>query len=271
MLGGAYHNGTLLKDGNTYLNDWICTDGGDGIRGFVNFGNPRMAYSDYGGKILSGDRTIDISSFSLEKKPNASYIIGESSQMEFDPRCFNWNYIGKDTTLWLSKNNGASYTAIHHFDDKVTSVEVAWSNPDVIYVATWESWWGTKRIFKTSNAGINWVEITPTNINGQPWIPYDITISSYDENTLWIARCSMYGGVQDARGYEVFKSTNGGQNWINWTTPTLDDINVTNIEHQRGSNGGVYIGTRDAVYYRNNNMNDWDIYDNNLPKSKRAF
>jgi photosystem II stability/assembly factor-like uncharacterized protein len=253
MLGGAYHNGTLLKDGNTYLNDWICTDGGDGIRGFVNFGNPRMAYSDYGGKILSGDRTIDISSFSLEKKPNASYIIGESSQMEFDPRCFNWNYIGKDTTLWLSKNNGASYTAIHHFDDKVTSVEVAWSNPDVIYVATWESWWGTKRIFKTSNAGINWVEITPTNINGQPWIPYDITISSYDENTLWIARCSMYGGVQDARGYEVLKSTNGGQNWINWTTPTLNDINVTNIEHQRGSNGGVYIGTRDAVYYRNNN------------------
>jgi len=267
MLGGAYHNGTLLKDGNTYLNDWICTDGGDGIRGFVNFGNPRMAYSDYGGKILSGDRTIDISSFSLEKKPNASYIIGESSQMEFDPRCFNWNYIGKDTTLWLSKNNGASYTAIHHFDDKVTSVEVAWSNPDVIYVATWESWWGTKRIFRTSNAGINWVEITPTNINGQPWIPYDITISSNDENTLWIARCSMYGGVQDARGYEVFKSTNGGQNWINWTTPTLDNINVTNIEHQRGSNGGVYIGTRDAVYYRNNNMNDWDIYDNNLPKS----
>ena len=34
---------------------------GDGIRGFVNFGNPRIAYSDYGGKILSGDRTKDIS------------------------------------------------------------------------------------------------------------------------------------------------------------------------------------------------------------------
>jgi photosystem II stability/assembly factor-like uncharacterized protein len=267
MLGGTYHNGTMLKDGNTYLNDWLCTDGGDGIRGFVNFGNPRIAYSDYGGKVLSGDRTIGISTFSLDKRPNASYIIGESSQMEFDPRCYNWNYIGEDSTLWVSKNNASSYTPIYHFDDKVTSVEIAWSNPDVIYVATWESWWGTKRIYRTGDGGQNWFEITPTNINGQDWIPYDITISSDDENTLWIARCSMYGGVQDAQGYEVFKSIDGGQNWINWSTPTLDNINATNIEHQRGSNGGVYLGTRDAVYYRNNNMNDWNIFDNNLPKS----
>jgi len=267
MLGGAYHNGTLLKDNNTYINDWICTDGGDGIRGFVNFGNPRIAYSDYGGKTLSGDRTVNISSLPLDKKPNASYIIGESSQMEFDPRCHNWSYIGNDTSLWLSKNNGASYSVIHHFNEKVTAVEVAWSNPDVIYVATWESWWGDKKIYRTNDAGQTWTDITPTNINGQAWIPYDITISSYDENTLWIARCSMYGGVQDAQGYEVFKSISGGQNWINWSTPALDNINATNIEHQRGSNGGIYLGTRDAVYYRNNSMNDWDIYDNNLPKS----
>ncbi len=266
MLGGTYHNGTLLKDGSTYINNWLCTDGGDGIRGFVNFGNPRMAYSDYGGKLLSGDRTIPIATFSVNKKPNASYIIGESSQMEFDPRCFNWYYIGNDSTLWLSKNNGSSFEFIHHFDDKVTSVEVSWSNPDVIYVATWESWWGAKKIWKTDNAGLNWTEITPTNINGQAWIPYDITISSNDENTLWIARTSMYGGVQDAQGYEVFKSVDGGQNWINWSTPTLDNINATNIEHQRGSNGGVYLGTRSNVYYRNNNMSDWEIYDNNLPK-----
>ncbi len=267
MLGGAYHNGTLLKDNNTYINDWICTDGGDGIRGFVNFGNPRIAYSDYGGKTLSGDRTVNIASLPLDKKPNASYIIGESSQMEFDPRCHNWSYIGNDTSLWLSKNNGASYSAVHHFNEKITAVEVAWSNPDVIYVATWESWWGNKKIYRTNDAGQTWVDITPTNISGQAWIPYDITISSYDENTLWIARCSMYGGVQDAQGEEVFKSISGGQNWINWSTPALDNINATNIEHQRGSNGGVYLGTRDAVYYRNNSMNDWDIYDNNLPKS----
>tara|TARA_B110000196_G_scaffold88330_1_gene76640 strand:+ start:309 stop:3716 length:3408 start_codon:yes stop_codon:yes gene_type:complete len=267
MLGGTYHNGTLLKDGSTYINDWICTDGGDGIRGFVNFGNPRIAYSDYGGKILSGDRTVAISTFSLSKKPNASYIIGESSQMEFDPKCYNWNYIGNDTTLWLSKNNGASYSAVHHFDEKVTAVEVAWSNPDVIYVATWLSWWGDKKIWRTDDAGKTWTDITPNTTiqNGSMWRPFDITVSSSDENTLWIARCTQSGNYSFIDGYKVFKSTDGGQNWTNLSTPTLDGHKPTNIEHQRGSNGGVYLGTRTTVFYKNDSMPDWIIYDNNLP------
>ena len=66
-------------------------------------------------------------------------------------------------------------------------------------------------------------------------------------------------------GYKVFKS-DGGQNWINLTTPILDGQYMTNIEHQRGSNGGVYLGTRTSVFYRNDNMTDWEIY-NNLPKT----
>ncbi|MDG2138574.1 MAG: PKD domain-containing protein [Flavobacteriales bacterium] len=264
MLGGTYHNGTLLKDNNTYINDWICTDGGDNVRGFVNFGNPRIAYSDYGGKILSGDRNVPISSFSIEKNPNSSYIIGQSSQIEFDPRCYNWMYSGNDTTLWLSKNNGASFEAIHHFDANVTSVEVAWSNPDFIYVATYPGWWDKKHLYKSEDAGKTWVEITP-NVSDD-WITYDITVSSYDENTIWISRNSMYGSYPNFNGEKVYKSINGGVNWNNLTTAFLDDVFPTNIEHQRGSNGGVYLGTRNSVYYRNNAMTDWVIYDNNLPK-----
>ena len=264
MLGGTYHNGTLLKDNNTYINDWLCTDGGDNYRGFVNFGNPRIAYSDYGGKNLSGDRNIPIASFSIEKKPNASYIIGQSSQIEFDPRCYNWMYSGNDTTLWLSKNNGASFEAVYHFNANVASVEVAWSNPDFMYVSTYPGWWDKKYLYKSEDAGQSWIDITPTL--SDEWITYDITISSNDENTIWISRNSMYGSYPNYDGEKVYKSTDGGMNWVNLTTNTLDDVFPTNIEHQRGSDGGVYLGTRDAVYYRNNTMPDWVIYDNNLPK-----
>ncbi|MBK8081981.1 MAG: hypothetical protein IPK25_17940 [Saprospiraceae bacterium] len=29
MLGGAYHNGTMLREESVYINNWLCTDGGD--------------------------------------------------------------------------------------------------------------------------------------------------------------------------------------------------------------------------------------------------
>ena len=67
MLGGTYHNGTLLKDNNTYLTDWICTDGGDNVRGFVNFGNPRIAYSDYGERFFQETEILQLQIFLLTK------------------------------------------------------------------------------------------------------------------------------------------------------------------------------------------------------------
>ena len=96
-------------------------------------------------------------------------------------------------------------------------------------------------------------------------IPYDLTVSSENAEYIWMVRTSMYGTPSDGQGYDVFKSTNGGNTWINWTTPTLNSENITNIEHHRGSNGGVYIGTRQAVYYRDNTMSDWVLYNSNLP------
>lgn len=34
---------------------------------------------------------------------------------------------------------------------------------------------------------------------------------------------------------------------------------------QEGTNEGIYIGTRNAVYYRNANMSDWELYNTGLP------
>ena len=74
-----------------------------------------------------------------------------------------------------------------------------------------------------------------------------------------VVRCPQSGNYNANDGYKVFKSLDGGQNWINLTTPILDGQYMTNIEHQRGSNGGVYLGTRTSVFYRNDNMTDWEI------------
>ena len=74
---------------------------------------------------------------------------------------------GKRYLSWLSKNNGKNFEAIHHFNEKVTSIEVAWSNPDVIYVATWSDWWGNKKIYRTNDAGVNWKDQKKTSVSGR--------------------------------------------------------------------------------------------------------
>lgn len=267
MLGGTYHNGTMIKDNEVYDGGWLCAEGGDNYRGFVNFADDRKVYTDNGGRILPGDRTQSLGSFTMDKNPNASYTVGESSNLEFDPRSPNILYIGNGTTLYKSMDGGSSTNALHDFGEKVTSVEVAWTNPDYIYVCTYAGWWDTKKIYRSTNAGQSWVNITPSTstINNQAWIPYDITVSSENANHIWMVRTSMYGTPSDGQGYDVFKSTNGGNTWTNLSTPTIYAENITNIEHQRGSNGGVYIGTRQAVYYRDNTMSDWVLYNNNLP------
>ncbi|MCB9235407.1 MAG: T9SS type A sorting domain-containing protein [Bacteroidia bacterium] len=270
MLGGTYHNGTLLKDGNTYLNGWICTQGGDNYRGFVNFGDSRTVYHDGGGKILPGDRTIAIAGFPFNHQPNATYTTGASSQIEFDPRCYNMLYSGEGTSLWRSFDNGSSYELVKDFGENVTSVEVSWADPDRIYVATYKGWWDTKRLWRTTDQGTNWTEITPSStiLNGNTWVPYDITVDAKNADKLWIARTSQYGNSPGGlAGYEVFKSTDGGSTWINWSSPSLAGEYPSCIEHHRGTNGGVYLGTRRAVWYRNDNMSAWALFNNNLPVS----
>jgi PKD repeat protein/photosystem II stability/assembly factor-like uncharacterized protein len=267
MLGGTYHNGTLLKDGNTYINGWISTGGGDNVLGHVNFGDDRKAVHDYGGKILSGDRTQPITNFQFDSLPSVTYITGASSEIVNDPRCYNIAYIGNGTGLYKTTDFGTTFQLVHSFGGQVAAIEVAWSDPDVMYISTYPGWWSTKEIWRTNDGGITWTDITPTNaqITNEDWVPYDLAVSSTDANTVWMARTSQYNGYPDMDGYNVFKSSNGGTTWNTYSTPTLDGESIVNIVHHRGTNGGVYIGTRRAVYYRNSSLTDWQLFNNNLP------
>jgi hypothetical protein len=124
MLGGTYHNGTLLKDNNVYTNGWVSTDGGDGMRGFVHPQYDRRALSDYGYKTLSGDRNVANGNSGLGKQPNASYITGQSSDLVWHPNLVNTAYLGNGTSLWRTDDNGTSFVEVHNFGEAVTSIEV---------------------------------------------------------------------------------------------------------------------------------------------------
>ncbi len=266
MLGGTYHNGTLLQDGNTYLNGWLSTAGGDNIRGFTNFGDRNTCYHDQGTVTLSGDRTVDLQVTSFPQLPNASYIIGESSDMRFHPRCHNIVWTGVDTELWKTDNSGAGASLVYDFGEKVTSIEVGWDNVDIMYVCTWGSFWGAdKKIWRSADAGASWTEITPPLAGN--WYPWDIVVSSTNDNELWALRVRHTTGDPATNGEMVYYTNDGGSNWTNVSGSAMDGEFPSNIVHQRGTDGGVYVGTRRAVYYKNNTMADWALFNNDLPVS----
>jgi PKD repeat protein len=145
-------------------------------------------------------------------------------------------------------------------------MDLCFTDPNVMYAATFPGWWDAKHLYRTTDGGENWTEITPPEamLNGSLWVPFDIAVSALDPDVLWIVRTSMYGGT-NLNGSVVFYSDDGGVTWTNYTSNLPTSEACTSISHHWGSDGGVYIGTRRAVYYRNNTMSEWQLYSTGLP------
>ncbi len=261
LVGGTYHNGTLLKDHNVYENGWVSTGGGDNTLGKVNYADERKVYYDWGEKHLSGDRMVNL----FDLPFNADLW---DAPFAFDPRSYNRIFVGQDDQLWVTEDDGLSFESLYTFEANIEVIEVAWSNPDVMYVTLYPGWWETKKIYRTNDGGTTWTDVTPSSaeLGGDEWVRYDITISDNDPNKVWITRNNPYGGTA-LDGKQIYVSSNGGNSWITYSTSMLDGETITNVVYQRGSNDGIYIGTRRSVYYRNATMGDWAIFNTELPSS----
>jgi PKD repeat protein/photosystem II stability/assembly factor-like uncharacterized protein len=269
MLGGAYHNGTLIKDGNTYLNGWLCADGGDGVGGFVNPGYDRQVYSWFNIKNMPGNRTVNAPTRAYYHQPNSTYITGQSSDLLFHPNYYGTWYSGSGTKLFLTRDNGFTFEEVYNFGVSVAAMDISLTDPNVLYACTFPGWWDIKRIYRSDDAGESWTEITPPegilNNPGDDWVPYDIAVSPTDPMEVYIVRTSMYGDYPSMNGFLVYKSTNGGATWTNITGTGLNGEWPTCMAYQRGTNDRLYVGTRRTVFHKNSASTTWTNYNAGLP------
>ena len=276
MVGGTYHNGTLIRNGDLYhygaplegaasdtSGGWLAELAGDNYRGFVNPGDPTVGYSDNGAFGYTEDRFERISGLAFDdsKVPNASYWFGEVGNFEWDPTCYNRFYSPVGSELWRTDNGGVTWELVHDFlGDKIISVKIPPTSPNTIYVSHKYNG-GNWRIHKSIDFGVTWENITLTNAesdyNGDRAIYLDTDGTNPDR--LY----AILLGTQD--GYQVFESQDAGETWQNLTTATLNDEHVISIAHQRGTEGGLYLGTTRAVYYRDDSMTDWELFNSGLP------
>jgi PKD repeat protein len=177
-------------------------------------------------------------------------------------------YVGLENKVYKSTNGGLSFDVIYTFpsvDGIIYEMEISRSNPDVIYCVYNEDggYWDPCKVWKSEDGGVTWNQTIsdPSGNNRR----FRISVHPEDENNIWLCTAR---GVND---HLVFNSINGGDSWINKTTSTLDDKNVSDIMYQGGTNDIVYITTQNGVLYWDANSNDWIEYSTDLPLIAKSF
>lgn len=264
MLGGAYHNGTLIRNGNVYESEWACMDGGDGVGGAVNPFFENQVYSNYNIKTMPDDRTTAPATRNYAREPSWTYVSGRFSQIEFAGDNYNVHYFGDGSGLYKTEDDNKTVTLLYDFGEEVGDVEVSWTDPAVMYVATFPGHWTAKKIYRSTDGGSTWSNITPAATAGSG-VPYDIEVSYEDPDLIWAARIGRNSGTSN----QVLRSTNGGSSWSDITSNVLNGEVLTNIITQRGANDHLYLGTTRTVYHSSGGSG-WQLFADGLPASARS-
>jgi photosystem II stability/assembly factor-like uncharacterized protein len=260
LVGGLYHNGNLAYHENYGTGNFLELGGGEAPTGYVNPGNNRKTYfSDIAGKILPINLNNPIANAAFGMSPNESYWAAESSEMEFHPNCYSIAYIGKDNSIWKTTDAGASFNLLYTFgtntNNQVKYIEVSSNNPNVIYLNQQPSSGSNGMLWKTNDGGLSWVQLNKPSGNSRRML---LTLNPQNENELWLSY------PDGSNGFKVYRTINSGQSWENLTSSILNNESVQAITSIAGTDGGIYIATNRAVYYRNN-QNQFQLDNSGLP------
>ena len=248
LVGGLYHNGNLAYHENYGNGNFLELGGGEAPTGYVNPGENRKTYfSDIAGKIIPLNLTDPIANSAFGMAPNESYWAAESSEMVFHPNCYSIAFIGKDNAIWKTTDAGASFNLLYEFgtntNSQVKYIEVSSSNPNVIYLNQQPASGSNGTLWKTSDGGLTWTQLNKPAGNSRRML---LSLNPQNENELWIAY------PDGANGFKVYRTANSGQSWENLTSSIFNNESVQALNNIAGTDGGIYVATNRAIYYRNN-------------------
>jgi PKD repeat protein len=261
--GFEWYNGTGADQGNTDVNPlddrYIYSQGYSNYRYFrtglhtlINESN----YLDLGGIYAYFN--------SMEFHPNYYYSMITHHAGQYpagNPNLATWK-----NSLIKTEDNGNSIAIVKTFTNQVFREKICMTNPNYMYVIEGLT---TNKLWRTTDGGATWTNITPSVVASNYMTNMsDIAVSDVDPNQVWIT----YSGVQSScKVLKTNNATSGTPTWTNLTQPILTTNPNTKIIFQRGSDGGVYVGNKSGIYYRNNTMANWVMLGNGLPQADIRF
>ena len=165
--------------------------------------------------------------------------------------CYADVFLGlRSTSSWGSVFKWSQLSAGALGPVPCSAMKVAPSNAQIVYVAK------PNALFR--GVGLSWQQVT------WPWSSHSVTITDVSVSGTNPDRVAitLSGYRSDAK---VFLSSDGGNSWNNLTA-NLPNIAANAILFENGAKNGIYLGTDIGVFYRNDDMVDWALMGDNLPR-----
>lgn len=241
---------------------------GDAYNAVIDYQNPdKMYVASQGTLAVSTDGGNTYTYRQLINLQNQNELVGRNYALTMHPTNPNLLYIGLEN-VWTYDVTANQFTKISSFQVAnakryaLSSIAVSPSDPNVIYAARGNPQWGDqdkRRLFRTTDGGADWKDITPVN----NWIQYtgisDIAVNPDNHKEIWISLHRNHNGIK------VLHSPDGGQNWTN-ISAGLPNLPVNCIRYFKYTGlEGLVVGTDAGVYIRTTAMTQWEQLGNNLP------
>lgn len=250
VICGLQDNGTK----ELYNNIWYDQTGGDGMECIIDYTDANIQYGTYVegeiSKTTDGWATKNI----IVQNNGTAGTVDESGEWVtpyiMHPTDHNTLLVGK-SQVYETTDGGDNWSQLGIISGitsgKILSLAYAPSNTNTIYAAS------AYEIFRTTDGGANWDLVATFTTK----ITY-IAVDPVNSQRLWTTQ----SGYVD--GDKVWYSANGGDNWTN-VSGTLPNLPVNCIVYENGTNDRLYVGTDVGVYYKDNSMSDWELFNNGLP------
>jgi photosystem II stability/assembly factor-like uncharacterized protein len=177
----------------------------------------------------------------------------DSSFYYIDFAC--WHFTGKKWENLTASLEGTPY--------KMLGMDVNLTNPSQLWVGydqpTWDLLAMKNKLFKSMDGGITWHDYT-SNLGILAWRNItDICTKDSNPDEVYVSL-----GMNDGEAvHKVYKSSDGGLTWQNYSQGL--PFHETFIIRQIPNSSGMIVSTLAGLYYRNNNMEEWQHLGGKIP------
>ncbi len=254
-----YHNGTSFMHED--YEDLLGVSLGGAEPSFSLVSQPNgtkvvsKGYGSVNGYNIPKSQDREFSRFGYNLTPNIYYYGGNNVGIQ--PEAYETHYLGYENTIVKSEDFGVTWDTLYKFpyeDEKVWDVELTRANTNIVFVGTIKG--GGGKVYRSLDAGRSFTEIDLPSGFGTPKV-MNLSVSNEDPNIFYI--------MGERWGTKIFKTIDGGITWIDLRSATIEGYQGAKIMQVDGTDGGIYLLTKTAIFYRNNTLTDWVALTDGIP------